>query len=112
MARNEAPLSAVGIGNANPYATKLTQPAQLYLKPGAKERGKVEVLKIVDFLDWAVSKEEDKMLIDSQGTKLYLKSSKKKPTLESVTLSQWVVGSLRIMNQMIEGNKFTNLGKI
>ena len=66
----------------------------------------------MDFLDQAVSKEEDKILIDSQGTKLYLKSGKKKPTLESVTLSQWVVRSLRIMNQMIEGNKFTNLGEM
>ena len=66
-------------------------PIKLYLRPGAQERGKLEVLHIVDFITKIIAKEDDKLLIDNGGNKLFLKSRTMKPKLESVTMNQWVV---------------------
>ena len=77
------------------------------LKPGAKECSKSEALHVIDFVSKAVEKEE-KVLVDSNGTKLYLKGCPKKPTLESITVPQWVGASICIFNQLLESNKFRN----
>ena len=49
----------------------------MLLKPGAKDRSKCEVLRVTDFVNKLVQKEEDKILVDSQGTKLYIKGGPK-----------------------------------
>ena len=49
----------------------------MLLKPGAKDRSKCEVLRVTNFVNKLVQKEEDKILVDSQGTKLYIKGGLK-----------------------------------
>ena len=78
----------------------------MLLKPGAKERSKCEVLRVTDFVNKLVQKEEDKILVDSQGTNPYIKGVYKKPSLEALTVPQWVIGSIRIFYHLLEGNKF------
>ena len=64
------------------------------------------MLRVTDFISKLVQKEEDKILVDSQGTKLYIKGGSKKPSLEALTVLQWVIGSIRIFYHLLEGNKF------
>ena len=64
------------------------------------------MLRVTDFVSKLVQKEEDKILVDSQGTKLYIKGGSKKPSLEALTVPQWVIGSIRIFYHLLEGNKF------
>ena len=52
--------------------------AELYLKPGAKERGKIEVLKIIHFVDQIVEKEEEQLLLHNGTNKLFLEGGPKK----------------------------------
>ena len=85
---------------------------ELYLKPGAKERGKIEVLKIIDFVDQIVEKEEEQLLLDNGTNKLFLKGGPKKIKLEQVTMSQWVIGAIHILNHFIEGNKFDSTAQM
>ena len=84
-------------------------PIKLYLRPGTQECGKLKVLRIVDFIMKIVAKEEDKLLIDNGGNKLFLKSGPTKPKLESVTMNQWVIGALRILNHFLESNQISSL---
>ena len=51
---------------------------ELYLQPGAKERGKIEVLKIIDFVDQIVEKEEEQLLLDNGTNKLFLKGGQRR----------------------------------
>ena len=74
----------------------------------SKERRKSEVLRVIDFESKVVEKEEEKVLVDSNGTELYLKGCPKKPKLESITIPQWVGVSIHISNQLLESNKFRN----
>ena len=68
----------------------------MLLKPWAKDRSKCEVLRVTNFVNKLIQKEEDKILVDSQGTKLYIKGGPKKPSLEALTVPQWVIGSICI----------------
>ena len=86
--------------------------AELYLKPGAKERGKIEVLKIVDFIEQTVEKEDEQLLLDNGTDKIFFKGRHKKPKLEDLTLSQWIIGSICILNYFIEGNKFDSIAQM
>ena len=87
----------------------IVDPLKLYLRPGTQECGKLEVLHIVDFITKIVAKEEDKLLIDNGGNKLFVKSGPTKPKLESVTMNQWVIGALRILNHFFESNQISSL---
>ena len=78
----------------------------MLLKPGAKDRTKCEVLRVTDFVNKLVQKEEDKILVDSQGTKLYIKGGPKKPSPEALTVPQWVIGSICFVYHLLEGNQF------
>ena len=51
----------------------------IFLKPGAKERSKSEVLLVIDFVSKVVENEDEKVLVDSNGTKLYLKGGPRDP---------------------------------
>ena len=85
------------------YKTSGVSSLDMLLKPGAKDRSKCEVLRVTDFVNKLVQKEEDKIIVDSQGTKLYIKGGPKKPSLEALTVPQW---SIRIFHHLLEGNKF------
>ena len=61
--------------------------AELYLKPGARERSKTKILKIVDFIEQIVEKDEEQPLLDNGTKKLFLKGCTKKPKLENLNLS-------------------------
>ena len=78
----------------------------MLLKPGTKDQSKCEVLRVTNFINKLVQKEEDKILAVSQGTKLYIKGGPKKPSLEALTVPQWVIGSIWIFYHLLEGNKF------
>ena len=59
---------SVGSGMGIPVSAK-----HIFLKPGAKERSNSEVLHVIDLVSKVVEKEEENVLVDSNGTKLYLK---------------------------------------
>ena len=69
--------------------------AERFLKPGGKERGKTEILKIIDFVNQIVQKEEEQILLDNGNNKLFLKGGPKKIKPEDISISQWVIGQFQ-----------------
>ena len=74
--QSESGFNLVGVTNQN--RTVNTGPsmmpieaAELYLKPGARESAKTEVLKIVDFIEQIVEKDEEQLLLDKGTNKLF-----------------------------------------
>jgi len=53
-----------------------------------------KVLRIIDFLDTIIPREEELTISDGGNTKLIVSYGPKKPKLEQVTLPQWVISIL------------------
>ena len=70
----------------------------IHLAP-KKNTGKC--LEVIDFVSVTVSDEIEQLVSDMGGSTLVLKSGPKKPKLESLSVWQWVVGSLRIHDQLV-----------
>ena len=64
---------------AHGYKKSGVSSLDMLLKPGAKDRSKCdcEVLRVTDFVNKLVQKEDDKILVDSQGAKLYVEGGPK-----------------------------------
>jgi len=63
-----------------------------FLKPAQLPKGE-KILRIVDFGDNIVPREDERTISDGGNTKLIVSYGTKKPKLEQVTLQQWVVSS-------------------
>ena len=66
----------------------------------APRRSAGKSLEVIDFVNISMSDELEHLVSDMGGSTLVLKSGPKKPKLESLSVWQWVVGSLRIHDQL------------
>lgn len=71
---------------------------QIFLKASSAERNK-SYLDIVDFIN---STSDEKILLDSAHGQLVFRTGPPKPKLESVTVCQWSIANLEILNKLIE----------
>ena len=77
------------------YGWQHTVTSAMLLKPAQLPKG-VRILRIVDFVDNIVPREEERTISDGGNTKLIVSYGPKKPKFEQVTLQQWVVSNTRI----------------
>ena len=66
----------------------------------APRRSAGKHLEIIDFINVSMSEELEQLVSEMGSSTLVLKSGPKKPKLESLSVWQWVVGSLRIHDQL------------
>ena len=79
--------------------------SEMFLKPAHLPKGE-KVLRIIDFVDNIVPREDKRTLSDGGNTKLIVSYGPKKPRLEQVTLNQWVVSTnTRIFNNLLASYK-------
>lgn len=81
-----------------------SQESAMFLKPAQLAKGE-RVLRIIDYVDKIVTSTEDKTITDLGSTKLVISSGPKKPKLESLSISQWVVGNTRIFHTLLSSGK-------
>ena len=62
----------------------------MFLKPANLPKGE-KVLRIIDFVDNIVPREDERTLSDVGNTKIVVSYGVKKPSLERVTLNQLVI---------------------
>ena len=84
--------------------------SQIFLKPAQLPKG--EVLRIVDFVDNIVPREDERTLSDGGNTKLIVSYCPKKPKLEQVTMQQWVVSNTRIFYSLLVKQKLQSVEDI
>ena len=71
-----------------------------------------EPLRIVDFVDNIVPREDERTLSDGGNTKLIVSYCPKKPKLEQVTMQQWVVSNTRIIYSLLVKQKLQSVEDI
>ena len=76
----------------------------MFLKPAHVPKGD-KALRIIDFIDNIVPREDERTLSDGGNTKLIVCYGPKKPRLEQVTLNQWVVSNTRIFYNVLASHK-------
>ena len=72
-----------------------TRTSEMFLKPGQLPKGE-KVLRIIDFVDNIVPREDERTISHGGNTKLIVSYGPKRPKLEQLTLNQWVVSNTRI----------------
>lgn len=89
--------------SSQPAQERLDQDPMVFLRPPNKTGEKY--LKIVDFVYHTVPQRDEHLVNEHGDTKLVLTSSQRKPRLENITIQQWVIGSNRILFELISTNK-------
>ena len=79
----------------------------MFLRPAHLQTGE-KALRIVDFVDNIVPKDEERTLADGGNTKLVVSYKPKKPRLEQITMSQWVVSNTRIFYNLLASKKINS----
>ena len=79
----------------------------MFLRPAQLQTGE-KALRIVDFVDNIVPKDEERTLADGGNTKLVVSYGPKKPRLEQITMSQWVVSNTRILYNLLASKKINS----
>ncbi|KAL9955790.1 hypothetical protein ACROYT_G037169 [Oculina patagonica] len=67
--------------------------SEMFLKPAHLPKGE-KALRIIDFVDNIVPRDDERTLSDSGNTKLIVSYGPKKPRLEQVSLNQWVLADI------------------
>ncbi len=83
-------------------ATEMTswQDPQIHLKTAGKKE--IEFLDIVDFVDLAGARPIEQVLTEGpNGTQFVLKTGPMKPKLESLSVQQWSLANLAIMDRLV-----------
>ena len=83
----------------------------MFLRPFQLPKGE-KVLRIIDFIDTIIPREEERTISDGRNTKLIVSYGPKKPKLEQVTLPQWVISNTRIFYNLILSKELTSLEDI
>ena len=78
--------------------------SEMFLRPAQLPKGE-KVLRIIDFVDNTVPREDERTISDGGNTKLIVTYGPKKPKLEQVTLPQWVISNTRIFYNLITSQK-------
>ena len=91
---------------ANPVRT-----SEMFLRPSKLPHGE-NVLKIVDFVDSIVPR-DDEHLLSSVGTaKIVVSYRPRKPKLEQITLQQWVIANTHIFYTLLTGGKLPSMADL
>ena len=85
--------------------------SEMFLRPAQLPKGE-KVLRIIDFIDTIIPREEERTISDGRNTKLIVSYGPKKPKLEQVTLPQWVISNTRIFYNLILSKELTSLEDI
>ena len=78
--------------------------SEMFLKPSHLPKGE-KALRIIDFVDNIVPREDERTLSDGGNIKLIVSYGPNKPRLEQVTLNQWVVSNTRIFYNLLASRK-------
>ena len=84
-----------------------TRSSEMFLRPAQLPKGE-KVLKIVDFIDNIVPRDDERTLSDGGNTKLVVSYGPKKPKLEQVSIQQWVVSNTRIFYNLLASRKLSS----
>lgn len=102
---NAVPSQAIGAQQSDTrQRTGMIGTSEMFLKPAQLPKGE-RVLKIIDFVDNIVPREDERTISDGGNTKLIVSYGPKKPKLEQVTLQQWVVSNTRIFYNLLANGK-------
>jgi len=85
--------------------------AAVFLRPGKLLNGE-KALRIVDFLDNLIPLEEEETLSNQGLAQIVVKYGPKKPKLENITISQWVIANTRIFYTLLSEGKLANSNQI
>ena len=85
--------------------------SEMYLRPAQLPKGE-KVLRIIDFVDNIIPREDERTISDGGHTKLIVSYGPKKPKLEQVTFSQWVIANTRIFYNLMISRKLNSLEDI
>ena len=85
--------------------------SEMFLRPAQLPKGE-KVLRIIDFIDTIIPREEERTISDGGNTKLIVSYGPKKPKLELVTLPQGVISNTRIFYNLILSKELTSLEDI
>lgn len=80
------------------------QESLMFLKPTQLPKGE-RVLRIPDFVDKLVSHADERTISEVGLTKLLVSYGPKKPKLENINLSQWVIANTRIYHTLLQLGK-------
>ena len=72
----------------------------MFVCPAQLPKGE-KVLKIVDFIDNIVPRDDERTLGDGGNTKLVISYGSKKPKLEELSIQQWVVSNTIIFYNVL-----------
>ena len=85
--------------------------SEMFLKPRRIPTGE-KVLKIVDFSDKIIPRDDEKTLSEVGSAKIVVSYGPSKPKLESITLQQWVVANTRIFYTLLQGGKLPEMADV
>lgn len=85
--------------------------SEMFLRPAQPQTGE-KALRIVDFVDNIVPKDEERTIVDGGNTKLVVSYGPKKPRLEQITMSQWVISNTRIFYNLLASRKLNSQAEI
>ena len=85
--------------------------SEMFLKPAQLPQGE-KVLRIFDFVDNIIPREDERTLSNGGNTRLIVSFGPKKPKLEQVTLQHWVISNTRIFYDLLADGKLKSLGDI
>ena len=83
----------------------------MFLRPAQLPKGE-KVLRIIDFVDNIIPREDERTISDGGHTKLIVSYGPKKPKLEQVTFSQWVIANTRFFYNLMISRKLNSLEDI
>ena len=85
--------------------------SEMFLRPAQLPKGE-KVLRIIDFVDNIIPREDERTISDGGHTKLIVSYDPKKPKLEQVTFSQWVIANTRFFYNLMISRKLNSLEDI
>ena len=80
----------------------------MFHRPGQLAKSE-HVLHMIYFVDKLVPKSDERTISEVGLTKLLVSYGPKKPKLENITLSQWVIGNTRIFFTLLQLGTVTTL---
>ena len=94
-----------------PEPLHMSNTSEMFLWPAAVPTGE-KVLRIVDYVDSIIPRDEEHVLSNVGTTKIYVSYGRKKIKLEQVSFQQWVVANTHIFYSLLSGGKFPSLADI
>ena len=85
--------------------------SEMFLRPAQLPAGE-KVLRIVDFVDSIIPRDEEHILSNVGTTKIYVSHGRKKIKLEQVSFQQWVIANTRIFYALLSSRKLPSMSDL